>query len=64
MGGDRDKAVLIGDTITDRNTARNANVPCILVSFGPEGDGLNRMEPSALLNHYFDLPDLVDSILS
>ena len=64
MGGERDKAVLIGDTITDRNTARNANVPCILVSFGPEGDGVNRMEPSALLNHYFDLPDLVDSILS
>ena len=64
MGGDRDKAVLIGDTITDRDTAKNANVPCILVSFGPEGDGVNRMEPSALLNHYFDLPDLVDSILS
>ena len=64
MGGDRNKAVLIGDTITDRNTAKNADVPCILVSFGPEGDGVNRMEPSALLNHYFDLPDLVDSILS
>ena len=64
MGGDRNKAVLIGDTITDRNTAKNADVPCILVSFGPEGDGVNRMKPSALLNHYFDLPDLVDSILS
>ena len=63
MGGDRNKAVLIGDTITDRNTAKNADVPCILVSFGPEGDGVNRMEPSALLNHYFDLPDLVDNIL-
>lgn len=64
MGGARDKAVLIGDTITDRNAAKNADVPCILVSFGPEGDGVRRMEPSALLDSYFDLPDLVDRILS
>jgi phosphoglycolate phosphatase len=64
MGGTRDKAVLIGDTITDRNAAKNADVPCILVSFGPEGNAVSRMEPSALLDHYFDLPDLVDGILS
>jgi phosphoglycolate phosphatase len=64
MGGRRDKAVLIGDTITDRMAAKNADVPCVLVSFGPEGDAVNRMEPSALLNHYSDLPDLMDQMLS
>ena len=63
MGGHRDRAVLIGDTITDRSAAKNADVPCILVSFGPEADGVNRMEPSALLNHYSQLPDLVDRII-
>jgi len=63
MGGSRDRAVLIGDTITDRNAAKNANVPCILVSFGPEGDGVKRMEPSALLDHYSQLPDLIDRII-
>jgi phosphoglycolate phosphatase len=63
MGGQRDRAVLIGDTITDRNAAKNADVPCILVSFGPEGDGVNRMEPSALLDHYSQLPDLIDRII-
>lgn len=63
MGGNRDRAVLIGDTITDRNAAKNANVPCILVSFGPEGDGVKRMEPSALLDHYSQLPDLIDRII-
>lgn len=64
MGGTRDKAVLIGDTITDRMAAKNADVPCVLVSFGPEGEGVNRMEPSALLDHYSDLPDLMDQMLS
>ncbi len=64
MGGTRDKAVLIGDTITDRMAAKNADVPCVLVSFGPEGDAVNRMEPSALLDHYSQLPDLMDRMLS
>ena len=63
MGGRRDRAVLIGDTITDRNAAKNADIPCILVSFGPEGDGVQRMEPSALLNHYSQLPDLIERII-
>lgn len=63
MGGRRDRAVLIGDTITDRNAAKNADIPCILVSFGPEGDGVKRMEPSALLNHYSQLPDLIERII-
>jgi phosphoglycolate phosphatase len=63
MGGDRHKAVLVGDTITDLNTAKNANLDCILVSFGPEGSGVENMKPSALLDSYFDLPDLIDAIL-
>jgi phosphoglycolate phosphatase len=53
----------VGDTITDLNTAKNANLDCILVSFGPEGSGVENMKPSALLDSYFDLPDLIDAIL-
>ena len=63
MGGSRTKAILIGDTATDYNTAKNANLPCILVSFGPEGSGVEDMKPSAMLDAYFDLPDLIDTIL-
>ena len=64
MGGDRKKAVLIGDTITDRNTAKNANLPCVLVGFGPLGDGVNQMEPEAILNNYFELPELMEKMLA
>ena len=63
MGGDRKKAILIGDNITDSDTAKNANLPCILVSFGPKGSEVMNMKASALLNTYFDLPDLIDTIL-
>lgn len=51
-GGARDRAVLIGDTATDRNAARNAGVPCILVTFGPEGEGVRGLQPEGLLPHY------------
>ena len=33
----RERAVLVGDTVTDRDAARAAGVPCVLVGFGPDG---------------------------
>jgi phosphoglycolate phosphatase len=36
-GGDRTRVCLIGDTVTDRSTAANANIPSVLVTFGPGG---------------------------
>lgn len=54
-GGDRNRAVMIGDTVTDRDCARNAGVPCALVTFGPDGAAVSELEPEALLDHYDDL---------
>ncbi|WP_151720089.1 HAD-IA family hydrolase [Gemmobacter serpentinus] len=62
-GGDPARSLLVGDTVTDRDTARAAGVPCILVSFGPEGQGVKRLAPEALLDHYDALPDLVRQLL-
>ncbi|APE43104.1 haloacid dehalogenase [Sulfitobacter alexandrii] len=58
-GGDPALCLLIGDSDTDRNTARNAKRPCVLVTFGPAGDDMAALEPEALLNHYDDLHDIV-----
>ena len=33
-GGDPARAVMVGDSATDVNTARAANIPVVLVSFG------------------------------
>lgn len=63
-GGDPARAILVGDTVTDRDTARAAGVPCILVSFGPLGpDGAAALEPAALLAEYRALPALVADLL-
>lgn len=57
-GGSVARSFLIGDTDTDLRTARAAGVPVALVSFGPEGQGLARLSPDAMLDHYDDLPAL------
>jgi phosphoglycolate phosphatase len=62
-GGDPARSILIGDTITDRDTARAAGVPVVLVTFGPEGQEIARLSPDALLDHYDDLPALASRLL-
>ncbi len=62
-GGALNSSLIVGDTETDRKTARAADVPCILVTFGPEGRGIDRLAPEALLDHYDDLPDLAGRLL-
>jgi phosphoglycolate phosphatase len=59
-GGDPARAVLIGDTVTDRDTARAAGVPCVLVSFGPFGAGVAALAPDALLADY----DALDAVVA
>lgn len=57
-GGEVAQSFLLGDTDTDRKTARAAGVRIALVSFGPEGQGISRLDPDAMLDRFADLPDL------
>jgi len=62
-GGNVPRSVLIGDTVTDRETARAAGVPSVLVTFGPTGHDVAALQPEALLDHYDDLFDLVEGLI-
>jgi phosphoglycolate phosphatase len=62
-GGDPEKCVLIGDSDTDRNTARAAGVPSVLVTFGPSGEDMAALQPEALLHRYADLPEMVATLI-
>lgn len=62
-GGTVARSFLIGDTATDRETARNAKVASVLVTFGPEGRSITRLEPEALLDYYAQLPELAERLL-
>jgi phosphoglycolate phosphatase len=62
-GGVPDMCCLVGDTVTDRATAKAANVPSILVTFGPAGGDMAALEPEGLLNDFDALPDLVAKLI-
>ena len=62
-GGAREASVLVGDTITDRNTAKAAGRPCILVTFGPAGHDVVDLAPEALLHDYRDLGQVVRELI-
>ncbi|OYU18553.1 MAG: haloacid dehalogenase [Rhodobacteraceae bacterium PARR1] len=62
-GGTVARSMLVGDTDTDRKTGRAAGVPVALVTFGPEGHTIARLEPDALLHHFDDLPDLAERLI-
>ena len=62
-GGDPALCLLVGDSDTDRNTARAAGVPSVLVTFGPSGADMAALEPEALLDRFEDLPGLVAQLI-
>lgn len=49
--------------MTDRETARAAGVPSVLVTFGPSGEDMAALTPEALLHDYADLPDMVQDLI-
>jgi phosphoglycolate phosphatase len=62
-GGLVGRSMLVGDTETDAKTGVAAGVPVALVTFGPEGAGVGRFRPDALLDRFEDLPGLAARLL-
>lgn len=58
-GGDPARALMVGDTVTDHDTARAAGVPSVLVGFGPGGAAVAALKPEAVIAHYDELPGVV-----
>lgn len=52
VGARPERAALIGDSQTDRDAARNADVPVVLVSFGYASSAPASLRPDALIDHF------------
>ena len=55
VGGVPERACLIGDSVTDHDTARAAGVPSILVDFGLADCDIAGLNPDALITHFDQL---------
>lgn len=54
-GGDRQKAIMIGDTITDIATAKAAGIPSIAVDFGYSDKHVSEFAPDVVISHFDEL---------
>ncbi len=63
-GGARDRAVMIGDSATDRDAARAAGAQCALASFGYALEPLKELAPEAIFHEYSELPPLLDAMVA
>lgn len=63
-GGIRDRAVMIGDSVTDIDTAKAAGIPVIAVDFGYSDRPVKEYEPSHIISHFDELTiELVERLL-
>ena len=58
IGAEPARSIMVGDTLTDLTTARNAGVPCILTTFGFAAEPLEDLAPDAIVDHYREIPDV------
>lgn len=56
------RSVMLGDTATDRLTARAAGVPCVLVTFGFAAEPLTDLSPDAIAGHYDEIATLLERL--
>jgi phosphoglycolate phosphatase len=64
LGGPGAGAVMIGDSATDVATARAANVPVILLSYGYTPQPAHALGGDAVTDDFRDIPRLVQKLLS
>jgi phosphoglycolate phosphatase len=62
MGGHRDRAVMIGDSIHDLEAAHGAGLPAILVSWGYTARPAGELGAEAVIDHFDALPETLAKI--
>ena len=64
-GGSRNLSVLIGDTKTDCDTAKAANVKSLLVNYGHGAltQDLSALNPDALVDSVHEIPEMLEKLL-
>ena len=62
-GADAAVSALIGDTRTDRETARAAAAPCVLMDMGVSADDPHGLEAHAVLAEYASLPAVLERLI-
>ena len=63
-GGEKSRAVMIGDSETDILTAKAAKVPVVAVDFGYSIEPVASFKPDVVISHYNDLSAAITQVMS
>lgn len=64
-GGDPHRALMVGDSQTDIDTAKAAGIPVVAVDFGYTDRHVREFEPSKVISHFDELTiDLVERLMA
>lgn len=63
-GGDPERAIMVGDAAPDAGAARDAGMPCILVTFGFTPVPVETLGADVLIDDFEDVEEAVDGLLS
>jgi len=61
-GGDPDRAIMVGDSITDIRTARAAKAPVVAVDFGYTDVPVARLAPDRVISSFAELPAAIAAL--
>ena len=63
-GGDPERAVMVGDAAPDAEAARDAGMPCVLVTFGYTPVPVEDLGADVLIDAFEDVEEAVDGLLA
>jgi phosphoglycolate phosphatase len=63
-GGDPARAVMVGDSRTDIDTAKNARIPVVAVSFGYTDQHVSIWSPEVVIDHFDGLVSAVRGLIT
>ena len=61
-GGNPERAIMVGNSITDIRTARAANVPVVAVDFGYSDVPIENFRPDRVISSFADLVAVIDDL--
>jgi phosphoglycolate phosphatase len=61
-GGDPRRAIMVGDTNVDIETARNAALPSVAVRFGYSAVPVENLKPDISINHFCELTGAIQTL--
>ena len=63
-GGDPARAIMVGDAAPDAEAARDADMPCILTTFGYTPVPVDTLGGDVLIDAFEDVEEAIDGILA